>query len=116
MTKASTMSQNSEEDAIPDEDTSEASTLAHCQLPAADSQQVTRLFGERLQAWKHACGYLEDYISATERLHREQAKEYDRVLKVHLIYVRGIFKADHRNRRSRSRSRKAITLSRILAG
>ncbi|THX89575.1 PH domain-containing protein [Aureobasidium pullulans] len=54
-----------DDDAIPDEDTSE----------------VTKLFHERLQAWKHACGYLEDYISATEKLQHTHAKEYEKVLK-----------------------------------
>lgn len=54
------------DDAIPDEDTSE----------------VTKLFLERLQAWKHACGYLEDYISATEKMQHAHGKEYEKVLKV----------------------------------
>ncbi|KAL1297822.1 hypothetical protein AAFC00_006351 [Neodothiora populina] len=56
---------NSTDDAIPDEDTSE----------------VTKLFLERLQAWKHACGYLEDYIGATEKVQLAHAKEYEKVLK-----------------------------------
>ena len=55
-----------DDDAIPDEDTSE----------------VTKLFHERLQAWKHACGYLEDYVSATEKMQHAHAKEYEKVLKV----------------------------------
>ncbi|KEQ74575.1 PH domain-containing protein [Aureobasidium namibiae CBS 147.97] len=54
-----------DDDAIPDEDTSE----------------VTKLFHERLQAWKHACGYLEDYVSATEKMQHAHAKEYEKVLK-----------------------------------
>lgn len=57
-----------DDDAIPDEDTSE----------------VTKLFHERLQAWKHACGYLEDYIQATEKMQHSHAKEYEKVLKVSL--------------------------------
>lgn len=55
-----------DDDAIPDEDTSE----------------VTKLFHERLQAWKHAVGYLEDYIEATEKMQHTHAKEYEKVLKV----------------------------------
>ena len=43
---------------------------------------MTKLFQERLQAWKHACGYLEEYITATEKLQLNQAKEYEKVLKV----------------------------------
>jgi len=54
---------NADTSAIPDEDTSE----------------VSALFEERLQAWKHAVAYLEDYISATERMHHSNAKEYEKV-------------------------------------
>ena len=56
---------NSSAGAVPDEDTSE----------------VTKLFNERLQAWKHACAYLEDYITATEKLSHHHGKEYEKVLK-----------------------------------
>ncbi|KAF2760264.1 hypothetical protein EJ05DRAFT_474158 [Pseudovirgaria hyperparasitica] len=49
--------------------------------PGEDTSEVTKLFHERLQAWKHACGYLEDYIGATEKLHHSQAKDYEKVLK-----------------------------------
>jgi hypothetical protein len=40
------------------------------------------LFAERLQAWKHAVAYLEDYVTATEKTHHAHGKEYERVLKV----------------------------------
>ncbi|KAH0338412.1 PH domain-containing protein, partial [Aureobasidium melanogenum] len=60
-----TRTMTNDDDAIPDEDTSE----------------VTKLFHERLQAWKHACGYLEDYVSATEKMQHAHAKEYEKVLK-----------------------------------
>ncbi|KYG40543.1 hypothetical protein M433DRAFT_51485, partial [Acidomyces richmondensis BFW] len=50
-------------------------------IPDEDSSEVTRLFHERLQAWKHACGYLEDYITATEKLQASTGKEYEKVLK-----------------------------------
>lgn len=36
-------------------------------------------------AWKHACGYLESYISATEKVHKAHAKEYEKILKVGAI-------------------------------
>ncbi|OMP88562.1 putative PH domain-containing protein [Diplodia seriata] len=49
--------------------------------PLFATRQVTKLFQERLQAWKHACGYLEEYITATEKLQLNQAKEYEKVLK-----------------------------------
>ncbi|KAF2157190.1 PH domain-containing protein [Myriangium duriaei CBS 260.36] len=50
-------------------------------VPDEDTSEVTRLFLERLQAWKHACGYLEDYIEATEKNQAHHTKEYERVLK-----------------------------------
>jgi hypothetical protein len=40
------------------------------------------LLTERLQAWKHACKYLEGYISATEKSQKTHAKEYEKILKV----------------------------------
>ena len=46
-----------------------------------DSTEVTKLFSERLRAWKHAVGYIEDYIEATEKLHKETSKDYSKVLK-----------------------------------
>lgn len=66
--RSSTMS---DDDAIPDEDTSE----------------VTKLFSERLRAWKHACAYLEDYVKATEKMQNAHGKEYEKVLKVWLTHV-----------------------------
>ncbi|EUC46512.1 hypothetical protein COCMIDRAFT_92598 [Bipolaris oryzae ATCC 44560] len=50
-------------------------------IPGEDTSEVTRLFSERLQAWKHAVGYLEDYITATEKTNHAHGKEYERVLK-----------------------------------
>jgi hypothetical protein len=43
---------------------------------------VTKLFSERLQAWKHAVAYIEDYVTATEKLQHAHGKEYEKVLKV----------------------------------
>lgn len=51
-------------------------------IPGEDTSEVTRLFAERLQAWKHAVGYLEDYVTATEKTQHAHGKEYERVLKV----------------------------------
>ncbi len=50
-------------------------------IPEEDSSETTKLFHERLQAWKHACGYLEDYIKATEKMYEHNSKEYEKVLK-----------------------------------
>jgi hypothetical protein len=40
------------------------------------------LLSERLQAWKHAVSYLEDYMAAMEKIHKSQSKEYEKALKV----------------------------------
>jgi hypothetical protein len=91
-----------DDDAIPDEDTSE----------------VTKLFHERLQAWKHACGYLEDYVSATEKMQHAHAKEYEKVLKVspHFSHAlqRDTILTIH-GRLFRIPSRKATTLTKTWA-
>lgn len=34
-----------------------------------------------MQAWKHAVVYIEEYVEAVEKVHKAQAKEYERVLK-----------------------------------
>lgn len=46
-----------------------------------DPNDTAQLLGERLQAWKHACGYLESYVSATEKMQKAHSKEYEKVLK-----------------------------------
>ncbi|CRG84089.1 Cytoskeletal signaling protein slm1 [Talaromyces islandicus] len=50
-------------------------------LVAEDTSETTRLLLERLQAWKHMCGYLEEYIDATAKLQKSQSKDYEKVLK-----------------------------------
>ncbi|KAK6526999.1 hypothetical protein TWF281_010195 [Arthrobotrys megalospora] len=42
---------------------------------------VAALLLERLDAWKHACGYLEEYVEATAALHKALSNNYDKVLK-----------------------------------
>jgi len=61
--------------------TTTSSTDPDDAIPDEDSSETTKLFHERLQAWKHACGYLEDYITATEKLQHTHGKEYEKVLK-----------------------------------
>lgn len=51
-------------------------------VPDFDPSTSAGLLAERLQAWKHACGYLEEYIAAVEKIHGKHAKEYERALKV----------------------------------
>ncbi|KAF2396966.1 hypothetical protein EJ06DRAFT_539757 [Trichodelitschia bisporula] len=50
-------------------------------LSGEDTSEVTRLFSERLQAWKHACGYLEEYLTSLEKLQTEQGKAHEKILK-----------------------------------
>lgn len=50
-------------------------------VPTNDIAETSAVLEERLRAWKHAVGYLEAYIEATEKLHKAQAKEYEKVLK-----------------------------------
>ena len=50
-------------------------------VPDEDPSQTTRLLLERLQAYKHACGYLEDYIKEAEKVQKSQAKDYEKMLK-----------------------------------
>ncbi|KAG5930794.1 hypothetical protein E4U53_002121 [Claviceps sorghi] len=58
------------------------SSQASDAVPDFDPNTTAGLLAERLQAWKHACGYLEEYMTAVEKLHGRQAKEYEKVLKV----------------------------------
>ncbi|KAJ4150604.1 hypothetical protein LMH87_011346 [Akanthomyces muscarius] len=50
-------------------------------VPDLDPTSTAGLLAERLQAWKHAVGYLEDYMSASEKIYGRHAKEYEKVLK-----------------------------------
>ena len=62
-------------------------------VPDIDPSNTSGLLEERLQAYKHACGYLENYISATEKVQKTHAKEYEKILKVEklslITYTRG---------------------------
>ncbi|KAF2729437.1 hypothetical protein EJ04DRAFT_580638 [Polyplosphaeria fusca] len=50
-------------------------------LTGEDTSEVTKLFSERLAAWKHAVGYLHDFITSTEKVNHSHGKEYEKVLK-----------------------------------
>lgn len=50
-------------------------------VPDDDSTETTKLFDERLKAWHHAISYLEDYVKATEKLESGLGKDYEKVLK-----------------------------------
>jgi hypothetical protein len=53
-------------------------------VPEADPSTTAGLLAERLQAWKHAVGYLEEYIGTIEKIHGRHAKEYEKALKVRI--------------------------------
>lgn len=46
-----------------------------------DTGEVTNLFNQRLQAYKHTCAYLEDYVKAVEKVHKDNHKEFEKVVK-----------------------------------
>jgi len=50
-------------------------------VPDTNPSSTTGLLVERLQAWKHMCGYLENYITATEKAQKAHSKEYEKILK-----------------------------------
>ncbi|KAL4915213.1 hypothetical protein BDW62DRAFT_126772 [Aspergillus aurantiobrunneus] len=50
-------------------------------IPGSDSNETTNLLVERLRAWKHMCGYLEDYVSVTAKVQKGISKDFEKVLK-----------------------------------
>ena len=72
--------------------------------------QTAGVLAERLQAWKHAVVYLEDYIGSIEKIHHAQAKEYEKALKVCIQCPPNMPNRDlNKNRPSPNPSAKAIT-------
>lgn len=51
-------------------------------VPEGDPSTTTGLLMERLQAWKHMCRYLEDYVTAVSKDEKTKSKEQERILKV----------------------------------
>ncbi|CAM1502076.1 Fc.00g040600.m01.CDS01 [Cosmosporella sp. VM-42] len=66
---------------LPSRATTNLSALSEDAIPEVDPSSTAGLLAERLQAWKHAVGYLEEYLKAMERIHGHQAKEYEKALK-----------------------------------
>jgi len=66
---------------MPNRQASASSNMSDDAVPTTDPKDTSELLAERLQAWKHAVGYLEDYVSATEKVEKAHAKEYEKVLK-----------------------------------
>ncbi|KAE8353711.1 hypothetical protein BDV28DRAFT_132588 [Aspergillus coremiiformis] len=50
-------------------------------IPESDSSETTKLLNERLRALKHMCGYLEDYVNVTSKIQKSHSKDYEKVLK-----------------------------------
>lgn len=47
----------------------------------SDPSSTLGLLEERLQAWKHMCGYLEDYVKAVAKDQSKQSKDSEKILK-----------------------------------
>jgi len=50
-------------------------------VPTNDPSSTLGLLEERLQAWKHMCGYLEEYIKAVAKDQHQQSKDAEKILK-----------------------------------
>lgn len=66
---------------MPTRQFSASSAASDDAIPTTDPKDTSSLLEERLRAWKHAVGYLEDYVTATEKAQKAHAKEYEKVLK-----------------------------------
>lgn len=49
--------------------------------PLNDPSSTLGLLEERLQAWKHMCGYLEDYVKAVAKDQGKQSKDSEKIMK-----------------------------------
>ncbi|GAB1315751.1 Cytoskeletal signaling protein slm1 [Madurella fahalii] len=58
-----------------------ASNASDEAVPDTDPSTTAGLLAQRLHAWKHAVVYLEEYMEAVEKIHKTQAKEYEKALK-----------------------------------
>jgi hypothetical protein len=50
-------------------------------VAGGDPSSTTGLLQERLQAWKHMCGYLENYLKEVAKQEKSKSKEQDKILK-----------------------------------
>ncbi|KAK0629141.1 PH domain-containing protein [Bombardia bombarda] len=66
---------------LPSRQSTLASNLSDDAVPDTDPSSTAGVLAERLQAWKHVVGNLEEYMEAVEKIHRSQAKDYEKVLK-----------------------------------
>ncbi|KAF4595577.1 PH domain protein [Ophiocordyceps camponoti-floridani] len=51
-------------------------------VPDEDPTTTAGLLAERLQAWKYAVSYIQEYMVVVEKIHGRQAKEYEKALKM----------------------------------
>ena len=56
-------------------------------VPEGDTSSTTGLLLERLQAWKHMVSYLEEYIKAVGKGQHSEAKEQEKILKVSSLHL-----------------------------
>lgn len=61
--------------------TTGSSALSDDTGPQGDPSTATGLLQERLQAWKHMCRYLEDYIKEVAKIQKSQSKDEEKILK-----------------------------------
>ncbi|KAK3316166.1 PH domain-containing protein [Apodospora peruviana] len=66
---------------LPSRQSTLASNASDDAVPETDPSSAAGLLAQRLSAWKHAVAYLEEYMESVEKIHKAQAKEYERVLK-----------------------------------
>lgn len=66
---------------LPSRQGTQTSTLSDDAVPETDPSSTAGLLAERLQAWKHAVVYLQEYVEAVEKVHKNHAREYEKVLK-----------------------------------
>lgn len=83
-------------------------------IPEEDSSEVTKLLVERLRALKHVCGYVENYVTASARAQKSQSKDYERVLKVCIMCFLAMFLTDAARRLRATPSGSLTTSTRVL--
>ncbi|KAJ5225856.1 hypothetical protein N7468_007081 [Penicillium chermesinum] len=71
---------NSDDEAIPDSDSGEVCYKSPPIGQRSYSSPVPRV--ERLRAWKHLCGNLEDYVSMHAKVAKSHSKDYEKILKI----------------------------------
>jgi hypothetical protein len=58
-----------------------SSTSSGGDVPLGDPTTSLGLLQERIQAWKHMCGYLEDYVKEQAKIQKSSSKDQEKILK-----------------------------------